>query len=304
MGAAGNYIVRKETAIMNEPMNEPGLAGKRILFIGAGNMAEALVRGVLGAGVSRPRSIRVSDVDGARVAYFRERYGVAGSGDNPEEAGNADIVVLAVKPQAIADVLGGIRGKLREDALVVSVAAGITTRAIESMLGSGARVVRVMPNSPASVGRGAAAFACGNRAGEDDARTVATLFQAVGIVARVEESALDVVTALSGSGPAYVFYLVESMIKAGVEMGLRPDIARALTVATVEGAARMLAETGLDPRELRRRVTSEGGTTAAALDVLRNARVQERFVEAMLAAEKRSRELSATQHCADEGTRG
>lgn len=265
---------------------------KTMVFIGAGNMAEALVRGILGARLSRPDHIRVTDVDQQRLKYFESSYQVAGSDDNTEAVKTADIVVLAVKPQVLPGVLKELKGCLPKSTLIISIAAGITIRALETMLGEEARVIRVMPNTPALVGMGAAAFCCGTHATEDDARLVETLFQSVGIIIRLEESALDAVTALSGSGPAYIFYLVEAMLKAAQEMGLERQTARALTLATVSGAARLLMETGLEPAELRRRVTSSGGATAAALEVLENAHVQEELIAAIKAAQTRSRELS------------
>ncbi len=272
-------------------MSDNVLNGRRILFIGAGNMAEALVRGLLKAGACGEDSIRVADIEEKRLTHFNETYGVGGDADAATEARDADILVLSVKPQVMPIVLRDIGPGIPGSALVVSIAAGITIRSIESALGEDARLVRVMPNSPALVGCGAAAFACGKHATEDDARATDAIFRSVGLIVRVDEADIDAVTALSGSGPAYVFYLVEGMLRAAAEMGLDPAAARSLTVATVEGAARMLKETGLEPEELRRRVTSPGGTTAAAIKTLDEAGTGQAITKAVLAARARAREL-------------
>ncbi len=263
-----------------------------IVFIGAGNMAEALVRGILDARLSRPSHIRVTDVDQQRLKHFESSYQVTGFEHNAEAVKTADVVVLSIKPDVLPGVLKEVKGYLRRDALVISIAAGIKTRVLETMLGEETRVIRVMPNMPALVGTGAAAFCRGKLATEDDASLVKILFQSVGIIIRVEESALDAVTALSGSGPAYIFYLAEAMLKAAQEMGLDKSTARALTVATVNGAARLLTETGLEPAELRQRVTSKGGTTAAAIDMMEKFHIRDNLIAAIKAARNQSQKLS------------
>jgi pyrroline-5-carboxylate reductase len=201
-------------------------------------------------------------------------------------------VVLAVKPQVMAVVLKDIGSELAPATLVVSIAAGITTQCLQQQLPAGLRVVRVMPNMPALAGAGVSVYCLGSWASEEDAQLVAALFQSVGVVVRLDEKHLDAVTALSGSGPAYVFFLAECMLQAGVEMGLDHATAKTLTLGTIRGATRLLEETGQEPEELRRRVTSKGGTTAAALEVLEEGHVKEMFVKAIRAAQKRSRELS------------
>ncbi len=265
---------------------------KTLAFIGGGNMAEALAHGVLRAGLFRASQLRVSDVNALRLKSFKAKFKIAGFRDNASAARGADIVVLAVKPAVVTAVLADLKSALARDALVVSIAAGIRTALIESRLERGARVVRVMPNTGARVGLGAAAFCLGRRATPADARRVARIFQAVGIAVRVREADLDAVTALSGSGPAYVFFLAECMQAAGARMGLARPVARELTVATVAGAARLLAETGLEAGELRRRVTSPGGTTEAAFKVLRRQQVRRAFMAALRRARRRSQELS------------
>jgi len=263
-----------------------------VAFIGAGNMAEALVGGMLNAKLFLPSRVRVVDVDPRRLKYFETNLKVTGFRNNLEAVTESDIVVLAVKPQVLPGVLVELKDSLPVAALVVSIAAGVKTGFIEARLREGARVIRVMPNTAALVGKAAAAFCCGSRATEADAQQVEAMFRAVGIIVKVREDDMDAVTALSGSGPAYVFYLVEAMLTAAAKMGLDKTAARTLSVATVEGAAHMLAETGLDPRELRRRVTSKGGTTEAAFAVLEKHQVLEAFVAAKAAAWKRSRELT------------
>ena len=265
----------------------------KIVFIGAGNMAEALVKGILNAGVSTNKDILVTDIALERLEYFRATYDVAGSSDNISAVKKADMVILAVKPQVLPDVLKQLKGAIRPDILLVSIVAGITTRKIEEGAGENIRVIRVMPNSPALVGAGATVFCCGRWAKDDDAKLVETLFKSVGVVFRGSEDTLDAVTALSGSGPAYVFYLIEAMLRASREMGLEYSLARPLTLATMEGALRLLAKTGLEPAQLRDKVTSKGGTTEAAIEVLRRAHVKESIVEAIRAACRRSKELSS-----------
>lgn len=264
----------------------------RLVFIGAGNMAEALVGGILAAGLRRPADIAVADVAADRLRHFRDTFGVEALDDNSRAVKGAGIVVMSVKPQVFALAAGQVRDSVPPDALVVSIAAGVTTARIEALFRPGAAVVRVMPNMPALVGRCAAALCLGRSANEADAEAAGALFRAVGVVVRVGERLMDAVTALSGSGPAYVFFLAEAMIRAGTDMGMDPEIARQLAAATVEGAGRMMAATNLPPSELRRRVTSKGGTTAAALQVMEQGRLDSLVIEAMRAACARAGELS------------
>lgn len=273
-------------------MNETAKLDCRVAFIGAGNMAEALVRGLIESGTCARSQLCVADTLGERVRYFRDTYGVCGADDNAAAVAGADVVVLAVKPQGIVGVLEALRGVLSPETLVVSIAAGIPASRIEQALGGSPRVVRIMPNTPSLVGAGAAGVAAGAHARDRDLDLAETLMSAVGIAERVAESDLDAVTALSGSGPAYVFYLVEALLGAADELELDDVVARRLAIATVEGAARLLRETGEDPAELRRRVTSKGGTTEAALAVLTEGEAARIVQDALRAARDRSRELS------------
>lgn len=241
---------------------------ERLAFIGAGNMAEALVRGVLRAGVACPERVAVADVDAGRLAHFQKTYGVGAAPDNLTAVRGADVVVLAVKPQVLPDVLSEIHDVVEQRHLVISIAAGVSLRRLTEGLGTRPRMVRAMPNMPALIGCGATAFCKGAGATPADGELARRVFTAVGLALEMEERHLNAVTALSGSGPAYAFYLAEVMAQAGVKLGLPPQAALELTVATMEGAGKMLRETGVSPAELRARVTSRGGTTAAALHVL------------------------------------
>lgn len=260
------------------------LQNKTIAFIGAGNMGEALIRGLLANKVLPASSIIAFDIRPERLDELRAAFGIRTG--TPE----ADILVLAVKPQQMS---AAVSSHVRQpSSLIISIAAGITTSRLEKELGGEPRVIRVMPNTPALLGAGAAAISKGRYATEEDVQTAEAILKAVGITVRIEEELLDAVTALSGSGPAYVFYVAEAMIQAGIKQGLSPEIARTLAVHTVFGASILMAQTGDDPAELRRKVTSPGGTTEAALKVMSDRKLAEIFSEAIAAAAKRGRELA------------
>ncbi len=261
-------------------------------WIGAGNMAEALIRAALRAG-HPPGSMRASDVRAERLEWCRRELGIEAVSDNAAAARDADLVVLAVKPQSMAAALESLRGALRPDATVLSIAAGVPTARIEAMLGGRPRVVRAMPNTPALVGAGAAAVCAGRYAEEPDLARAEAALRPAGLVERVPEGLMDAITAISGSGPAYVFLLIEFMTEAAARFGVPPDVARRLTLATVAGSARLLELTGLDPREARRRVTSERGTTDAAIRELERRDVPAAFAAALDAARRRAAELAA-----------
>lgn len=265
-------------------------AEQKIVFIGAGNMAEALVKGLCHAGVST-QSIRVTDLRAERLEYFKNTYNVEGSTDNRTAAAGADTIVLAVKPQHMTGALASLRG-VAPDALYVSIAAGIPTARIEKELGAAPRVVRVMPNTPALVGAGVSALCAGANATAEDLDRAERLLSAVGATVRVAESQMDAVTAVSGSGPAYVFRVMEAMEEAGVELGLSGDVARELVLRTFSGASKLALESGRAPAVLREQVTSKGGTTAAALKVLDERDLMAVFSEALAAAARRARELA------------
>jgi pyrroline-5-carboxylate reductase len=258
-------------------------------IIGAGNMAEAIVRGVIRAKVLKGGAILAADPAAERRRVL-ERLGAACTVHNTDAAACLR-VLLAVKPQVLPRVLTEVAAAVGPEATVISIAAGVTTAAIDQRLGGRGRIVRVMPNTPMLVGCGASAIAAGPRATEAELAWVEKLFAAGGMTCRVDEELLDAVTAVSGSGPAYFFYLIEAMVAAGVTEGLPETIARALAAATCTGAGRMLAETGEQPQVLRARVTSPGGTTQRAIETLEAAKVMEALVSAVRAAAARSREL-------------
>ncbi|MDT9594791.1 pyrroline-5-carboxylate reductase [Nocardioides zeae] len=260
-------------------------------IVGAGVMGETLLSGLLRAGRS-PADLVVGEKRPERARELTERYGVAVV-DNLEAARRAQTVALVVKPQDMGTVLEQIAPELRPGQLVVSLAAGITTAFVEALVPAGVAVVRVMPNTPALVDEGMAAVSGGTHATEENLAEVEALLSATGKVLRIPEAQQDAVTAISGSGPAYLFFVVESMIEAGVHLGLPRATATDLVVQTVVGSATMLRETGTHPTVLREQVTSPAGTTAAALRELEVHKVRAAFLAAMEAARNRSRELGA-----------
>lgn len=262
-----------------------------VAIIGAGVMGETLLSGLLRSGRS-PEELVVGEKRAERAAELTEKYGVKVLG-NVEAAAVADTVAVVVKPQDMADLLTQIAPSLRAGQLLVSLAAGITTAAIERHIPEGVAVVRVMPNTPALVDEGMAAISPGTHCDDDHLATAESLLQATGKVARVPEKQQDAVTAISGSGPAYLFFVVEAMIEAGVHLGLPRATATELVVQTVVGSATLLRETGEHPTVLREQVTSPGGTTAAAIRELEDHKVRAAFITAMEAARDRSRDLAA-----------
>ena len=262
----------------------------KITFIGAGNMAEAIIAGIVKQNVVDAADVCVTDISEERLNHFAEQYGVGGSTDNAEAVSQADVVMLAVKPQIFPAVWPEIEGALKSDALVVSIMAGIPSAKIAN--GKPIRVVRVMPNTPALVGEGAAGIAGGELATEADLEIALKLMGAVGVAKVVTEKEIDAVTALSGSGPAYVFYLLEGMLSAAEKMGLEKETARELALATVSGAAKLMKESGEEADELRCKVTSKGGTTHAAISTMEERGVKDSIVAALFAAQARSIELA------------
>lgn len=262
-------------------------------LIGAGNMGDALIRGLLGRGVVPPARLWVTNRSNTpRLEALHERFGVPITREKRALTAAASLLILAVKPKDMAQVLDELRGLVHAEHLVISVAAGIPLATIEDALPEAA-VIRAMPNTSAAVQESATVLAAGTRAKDTHLSSAEVIFRAVGDVAVVlDEELLDVVTALSGSGPAYVYHLIEAMIHAGSDLGLDGELARRLAVQTLVGAARMLAETSEDPGELRRRVTSPGGTTMAALQILEARGFARSVREAVDRAAQRSRELA------------
>jgi pyrroline-5-carboxylate reductase len=268
------------------------LEGKKIGFIGGGNMAEAIIKGLLTGGVPAA-SIVVAEPMPQRRDYLFAEYAALVSDDNLEVARQADIIVLAIKPQVAASVLTGLEPVISSDKLIISIMAGISTDFIEKTLTNGVRVVRAMPNTPALIQAAATALSPGRKALGQDLEAAQEIFSRVGIVVTVPEKQMDAVTALSGSGPAYVFTMIEALADAGVKNGLPRDVAAQLAVQTVIGASRMVAETGEHPALLREKVTSPGGTTIAGLHAMENGRFRGVVMDAVDAACRRSKELSA-----------
>lgn len=260
-------------------------------IVGGGRMGEALLAGLLDADVCSADQVTVTDVDADRVAELVDRHGVDGGASN-ELSMAADVVLLAVKPQVLADAVQAGAASIRDDTLVVSIAAGVTTARLDELLPGEPAIVRVMPNTPALVRQAASVVAAGPRATEDHLGLVADLFAPLGIVRTLPESSIDAVTALSGSGPAYVFLLAEALAEAGVLNGLSRADAVALANQTIAGAGALLTADRGTATELREQVTSPGGTTAAALQVLERAGVRAAVLDAVDAAAARARELS------------
>lgn len=271
-------------------MSEQGAARARVLVIGGGVMGGTLVTAVLAAGWSA-RDVEVIETDPDRAEALRRTHGVVTSASAAAAAPRADIVLVAVKPDVVGDVLAAVGPALRHGAPVISVAAGVPLAFYEERLPLGTPVVRVMPNTPAVIGKGAAAIAGGTSATPDHLALAETILAPTGLVVRVAEKHLDAVTAISGSGPAYAFYLVDAMAEAGVLLGLPRDLATRLAAATVEGAAALVTSTGEHPVVLRERVSSPGGTTVAAVAELDAHGVRAGVVAAARAAAARSAEL-------------
>jgi len=264
-------------------------------FIGAGNMAEALIKGVINANVCKPKYIFINDIRSDRLEFLTRQYRVQAVANSAALAGQVDILVLSVKPQNMANVLMTIESTVKYSTLVISIAAGVRIAEITAALGD-KPIIRVMPNTPALIGEGASALFANSRARPMMDRAI-KIFSAVGKIVIVDnEDLIDAVTAVSGSGPAYFFLLMEEMIKVGHDLGLPPEIAKILVLQTAKGASLLAAERdkyGESPGELRRKVTSPGGTTEAALKVFTFREFGHIVEQALRAARDRSRELSS-----------
>jgi len=267
------------------------LDGKRIGFIGAGNMAEALVRGLLKAKLFQPQDIMASDIKADRLRLFQEAFGVQTFRENTEVGASADVLLLAVKPQDMGQVLESLASTIDEHKTLISIAAGIPIGFIAERLAKNTRIIRVMPNTPALVLEGAAAIAKGEHATEEDLEMALRIFSAVGKAVVVEEHLLDAVTGLSASGPAYIAVVIEALADGGVKMGLPRDVALTLAAQTVLGTARMVLEAKNHPAKLKDIVASPGGTTIAGLHALERRGLRAALMDAVEAATRRSQEL-------------
>lgn len=268
-----------------------GIAGK-IGFIGGGRMAEALIKGIIQAGLITSERILVAEPLAERRQWLQEEFGLQSHAEDAPLWQNCDIVILAVKPQVVGDVLLQAREKIGTRHLIISIAAGVRLAVMEEKLtGVGCRLIRVMPNTPAIVLEGMAALSPGTGAKAEDMAAAVEIFDAVGKSVILDEAYMDAVTGLSGSGPAYVFLFIEALIDAGVKMGLNRPVASTLAVQTVLGAARLAAVSGTHPAELKAMVTSPGGTTIAGLYEMEKAGMRGVIMDTVEAAVKRSREL-------------
>ncbi len=260
-------------------------------IIGCGNMGEAILKGVLNSSLFLPSKVLVSDKKEKRRKYLKEKYKVEVTPDNLQVAGNSQRVLLAVKPQDMEEVVTEIRETLKGEILLISIAAGISTSYLEKRIGKKIPVVRIMPNLPLKVKKGICAISGGKYARERHLEETKKIFSSVGEVFQVGEELMDGVTALFGSGPAYVFYFLESLIESGKEMGLPLSWVEKLSPLLVEGALKLLSQEKESPRSLRLKVTSPGGTTERALSFLKEKRWKEILKEAIKKASQRSKEL-------------
>lgn len=274
-------------------MTRPDPSSVRWGFIGAGKMAAALIRGMLNAGTAAPESVVVSDPVEAARAGLAADTGISVLETNEQVVRRSDVVVIAVKPQSMAQVLDEIKGVITPEHLVISIAAGVSLSTMASALGGDRRLARVMPNTPALVGSGASGYCLGANVRASDEALVRACTGAVGRTYSVPETLLDAVTGLSGSGPAFVYVMIEALSDGGVRVGLPRDVATALAAQTVLGAARMVLETGLHTGVLKDQVTSPGGTTIAGLHALERGGIRAALIDAVEAATKRSAELAS-----------
>jgi pyrroline-5-carboxylate reductase len=258
-------------------------------FIGAGNMAEALMKGIISAGLASKDDIIAGEVFAPRREYISKNVGVEVTDDNLKVVSEARTVILAVKPQHLDGVMTALGEALTDEHLLISIAAGVTISQLEGY--SEARVVRVMPNQPCMVGESASAYALGSSATDDDASRVQEILDAVGVAFRMEEKHLDAVTGLSGSGPAFVYMVIEALADGGVLQGLPRDVAVALAAQTVVGAGRTILESKEHPGRMKDIVSSPAGTTIAGIKVLEEFGIRGAFINAVDAAAERSREL-------------
>ncbi len=271
------------------------LINHNIVFYGAGSMAEAIVRGMISRSVvSSDKIIMLNRSGSERLAELRSRYGVIGSNDSVQKIEylrNAPVIVLAMKPKDAAEALRSLGAILSADQLIVSVIAGLSIRTIQGLLGTQQPVVRTMPNTSSSIGLGATGLAFSNQVDEAGRRLALNIFEAVGLTTVIDEERMETLTGISGSGPAYIYYMMEAMIAAGIRGGLPVEQSTELTVQTVLGAARMVQQTGETPAALRKKVTSPNGSTQAALEVLDKGEFFETVIAAVNRCAERSREM-------------
>ena len=267
------------------------LKGKKIAIIGGGKMGGVIINGLVSRQLAPAQDVTVADKVKECLQGLKKTYGIATTEDNKKAVQAAAVVILAIKPQDMGSVLDELKPIIDNKKIVISIAAGISTGFIEGHLKGGARVIRVMPNTPALIGEGAAALTRGKHAAEKDLELAELIFGVLGITVVVKEELMDAVTGLSGSGPAYGFLIIEALTDAGVLMGLSRDVALKLAAQTMLGAAKLCLQGGKHPAELKDMVTSPGGTTIAAVKVLEAGKIRATLMAAVEAATLRSREL-------------
>ncbi|MBB3110449.1 pyrroline-5-carboxylate reductase [Paenibacillus phyllosphaerae] len=267
----------------------------RLCFYGAGSMAEAIVRGLLARGLADSSLIGMFNRSNAqRLEELESRYNVSVSNVEEEQLDmlqDADVIFLVMKPKDAAEALRKLSAFIKPNQLVVSVIAGLSIRTIEQLLEQPQPIVRTMPNTSSTIGLGATGISFSQSVNDDQRQIALAMFEAIGMATIVEESLLDVVTGVSGSGPAYIYYMMEAMVEAGKQLGLTPEAAREMTIQTVLGAAHMVKATGETPADLRRKVTSPNGTTQAALEVMESYRFSEGVIQAIKRASERAAEM-------------
>jgi len=267
----------------------------KIGFIGGGAMGEAILSAILNKGIGTPRDVTVSDIDQTRCQHLRHKYGVAVTADNLAAAGKNDVVLLAIKPQNLAEVMAELKGRLQSSQLVISIIAGARIDTLRRGLEHGC-IVRVMPNTPAQIGEGISVWTATTEVTEQQKKWAASILGVMGREKYLDdEKYLDMVTAVSGSGPAYVFLFIEALVEAAVHIGLPEDVAEELVLQTLLGSGHLLQKSGKSPAELRRMVTSPGGTTAAALAEFEKGEFSDLLKRAVVAAYNRAKELGDRQ---------
>ena len=266
------------------------LTNKCIGFIGVGVMGSSIIKSLLMKSITSDQ-ICIADKSPDKLAQLKSQYQIEVK-DIAAIGNSCNVIFLAVKPQDLADVLNELKRTIQPETVVISIAAGKTIKFIEDQLQTNNPVIRAMPNTPAQIGKGISAIAAGAKVSGDELKIATELFSTTGEVVVVTEDKIDAVTALSGSGPAYLFYFIEAMVKAGVELGLTDEIATKLAIETISGSAAMLKESNLDAATLRKNVTSPKGTTAAALEVFSNNDLENIILKAMSAAKNRAQELA------------
>ncbi len=267
------------------------MENRNIGFIGAGKMGSALIEGIIKAAIVKPENISASDVYEPFLDELKTKFGIRVSTDNAVIVRESDILILAVKPQTLGSVLANLRDYITSDKLVISIAAGVPLSTYEDALPEGTRVVRVMPNIAATVSEAASGISPGKNAASEDLKAALEIFSAVGTAVQVPETLMDAVTGLSGSGPAFIFPVIEAMADGAVLVGMDRKNALTLAAQTVLGAAKMMLETGMHPGELKDMVTSPAGTTIQGIHALEEAGVRAAFMNAVIRASERSKEL-------------